>query len=583
MADPKTIAVINLGSQRVSGAVFGKTPGGDLILKRHAIIDMDGDPSVDVSRLPQLKVAVDELVGTLKIKGQKVWYSVAGHTVFTRFVKLPPVQGDKMDQIVEFEAKQNVPFPIDEVTWDYEVVSDETSIEKEVVLVAMKSDALNEIHDQVVASGVSGAGVDLAPAALYNSFRYNYADCDEATLIIDLGARSTNLVFVEEGRFFTRNLLVGGAAVTNALAKEFGISFAEAESQKIAQGFVALGGAVEDHPDEAINAMSKVMRNSMTRLHSEVMRTINYYRSNQGGSAPKRILLSGGGAMMGYVSEFFSEKLKLPVELFDSLRGVQIERGANEEAARAASSSLAELSGLALRGLGACPLELELVPDAIFTARDASRRAPALIMAGVCLFAALGASVFWCQKAQAAIEERHMKLRSEGEGLLSIGRSIQSLEARQQELQTRAMQLHQIVQERSWWVRLYDDLNKSFANDLIWLTVVEPLKDGKALTQELWGGGQGDDSKPGTSSAASANPKYELRIQGLYRKNNNGDQQVVTDYATKLAKLPWFDAADFETNKDTYIVKLDTGAGEDTRFAHQFELKFPLKNPPQFK
>ncbi|MFM2167337.1 MAG: type pilus assembly protein PilM, partial [Verrucomicrobiota bacterium] len=139
MAEPKSIAVINLGSQRISGAVFGKTPGGDLILKRHAVIDMEGDPSVDVSRMPQLKVAVDELVGKLKIKGQKAWYSVAGHTVFTRFVKLPPVRGDKLDQIVEFEAKQNVPFPIDEVTWDYEVVSDETSIEKEVVLVAMKS------------------------------------------------------------------------------------------------------------------------------------------------------------------------------------------------------------------------------------------------------------------------------------------------------------------------------------------------------------------------------------------------------------------------------------------------------------
>ena len=65
--------------------------------------------------------------------------------------------------------------------------------------------------------------------------------------------------------------------------------------------------------------------------------------------------------------------------------------------------------------------------------------------------------------------------------------------------------------------------------------------------------------------------------------NSEGDQQVVTDYATKLAKMTWFDAADFETKKDSYIIKLDTGAGDDARFAYQFELKFPLKNPPQFK
>jgi Tfp pilus assembly protein PilN len=328
--------------------------------------------------------------------------------------------------------------------------------------------------------------------------------------------------------------------------------------------------------------MSKVMRNSMTRLHSEVMRTINYYRSNQSGAAPKRILLTGGGAQMGYVAEFFSEKLKLPVELFDSLRGVQIERGANEEAARAASASLGELSGLALRGLGGCPLELELIPDAIFTSRDAARRAPVLIMAGVCLFATLGASIFWCQKAQAAIEERHLKLRSEGEGLISIGRNIQALEAEQEQLRTRASQLQQIVQERSWWVRMFDDLNKNFSNDLIWLTIVEPLKDNKPLTQPLWGG-QESEGASAERPAANAIPKYELSIQGLYRKNNDGDQQVVTDYAAKLSKLPWFDAADFETNKDSYIIKLDTGAGDESRFAHQFEFKFPLKNPPQFK
>ncbi|MBL9133294.1 MAG: pilus assembly protein PilM, partial [Verrucomicrobiaceae bacterium] len=279
MADYKSIAVIDLGSQRVSGAVFTKTAGGDLILKKYDFVEMDGDPSVDVSRIPQLKVAVYELVSKLKIKGQPAWYSVAGHTVFTRFVKLPPVAGDKVDQIVEFEAKQNVPFPIDEVAWDYEFVTPAGSLETEVVLVAMKADSLNEIHEAVTSGGAKAVGVDLAPAALYNSFRYNYPDADEPVLIIDLGARSTNLLFVEEGRFFTRNLLVGGASVTNAVAKEFGIGFAEAEAQKITQGFVALGGAVEDHPDESINAMSKVMRNAVTRLHAEVLRTVNYYRS----------------------------------------------------------------------------------------------------------------------------------------------------------------------------------------------------------------------------------------------------------------------------------------------------------------
>jgi Tfp pilus assembly protein PilN len=293
------------------------------------------------------------------------------------------------------------------------------------------------------------------------------------------------------------------------------------------------------------------------------------------------VLLAGGGASMGFISEFFAEKLKLPVEVFDGLRGVQLDKSVNEEQARAAAACVGELGGLALRSSGGCPVELELVPDAIAIARDAARRAPALIMAGLCLFAALGASIFWFQSARAAVESRHATLRAEGEGLITLGRSIQALEARQEGFRVRAQQLQQIVQERSWWVRLLNDLNQAFSNDLVWLTVVEPLKDGKAITQPLWGGGnEGESSK---DKPLNAPPKYELRLQGLYRMNSEGDQQVVTDYATKLAKLDWFAAADFDTNKDSYIIKLDTGAGDDARFAYQFELKFPLKTPPQFK
>jgi Tfp pilus assembly PilM family ATPase len=150
MADSNSIAVINLGSQRVGGALFSRTSGGDLILKRYEFVELDGDPSVDVSRLPQLKVGLSELVAKLKIKGQKVWCAVPGHPVFSRFVKLPPVQGDKLAQIVEFEARQNVPWQLDEVSWDYEVVAKSDLGEVEVVLAAMKIEPLNEMHAEVV-------------------------------------------------------------------------------------------------------------------------------------------------------------------------------------------------------------------------------------------------------------------------------------------------------------------------------------------------------------------------------------------------------------------------------------------------
>lgn len=576
MADSKSIAVLNLGSQRLSGAIFSKT-GGDLVLKKYEFVDMTGDPTVDASRLPQLKVGLDELASRLKIKKSAVWYAVAGHTVFTRFVKLPPVQADRVAQIVEFEARQNVPFPINEVVWDYEFVA-EGGGETEVVLVAMKSDALNEINDQVVAAGPQTAGVDVAPMALFNTFRYSYPDVDETSVLIDLGARSTNLVFVDAGKFFTRNVLVGGASITTAISKEFGISFAQAEAQKVSQGFVAQGGAVQEHADPEIAALSKVIRNAASNLHTQIMRTITFYRSQQGGAPPKRVFITGGGALLSNMAVFLEEKLKMPVEIFNPLRGVQVDRSLNADAAHADSPFMGELVGLALRSAGGCPSEVELVPTAVANARDAARRTPALLLTAVCLWAALGAAIFYFQNTERVIQDKLGTMRQENQKLQSLASQISTLDATQTQMMGLSTQLEQAVAERSYWVRLLTEINNKFDNDLIWLTVVEILKDGKAITPQLVT--QGETTEPKDDKAPTADPVYSIQMQGLYRKNDEGEQ-VVYRFAGELAKSTWFNVADFEAKRADYV---SAQAGvEDDRYAYTFNIKLPLKQPMKFK
>ncbi len=576
MADSKIIAVLNLGSQRLSGAIFSKS-GGDLVLKRYEFVDMPGDPTVDATRIPQLKIGLQELANRLKIKGSAVWYAVAGHTVFNRFVKLPPVQDDRVAQIVEFEARQNVPFPINEVVWDYEF-SSEGGVETEVVLVAMKSDALNEINDQVVESKLATDGVDVAPLALYNAFRYSYPDVDEPAVLIDLGARSTNMVFVEPGRFFVRNFLVGGASITSAVSKEFSIGFAEAESQKINRGFIAPGGAVQEHEDPEIAALSKVIRNAASNLHTQVMRTITFYRSQQGGAQPRRVFITGGGALLGNMISFLNEKLKLPVEVFNPLRGVQLDRSLKSDVAAADAPFLGELVGLALRSSGGCPSEVELVPTAVANARDAARRTPALILGMLLFWAALGTGVVYYQNSERVIREKLGGMVAENARLKDMGDKIAALDAQQGQYAALSQQLEQAVAERSFWVRLLTDLNAKFDNDLIWLTLIEPLKDKASITPQLVG--QGESGSKAEETAAGAGPAYSLRLQGLYRKNDEGEQ-VVYRYAAALAKLPWFDVADFEAKRAEFV-SAQSGVEED-RYAYTFKIELPLKQTMNFK
>ncbi len=577
MADSKSIAVLNLGSQRLSGALFSKS-GGDLVLKKYEFVDMAGDPTVDATRIAQLKVSLQELAARLKLKSSAVWYAVAGHTVFSRFVKLPPVQGDRVAQIVEFEARQNVPFPINEVVWDYEF-SSEGGIETEVVLVAMKSDALDEIDDQVALAKIATAGVDVAPLALFNAFRYSYPDVDEPAVLIDLGARSTNMLFVEEGRFFIRNFLVGGASITSAIAKEFGIGFAEAETQKIHRGFVAPGGAVQDHEDPEIAALSKVIRNAASNLHTQIMRTITFYRSQQGGSQPKRVFITGGGALLGNMVSFLEEKLKLPVEIFNPLRGVQVDRSLKADVAAADAPFLAELVGLALRSSGGVPCEVELVPTKVANARDAARRMPILIVGMLLFWAALGTGVFYFQNTERVVREKLAGMSSENARLKNLATQIAALEQRQGQYSALSQQLEQAVAERSFWVRLLTDLNAKFENDMIWLTLVEPLKNGNSITPQLLSQESSSGEKKDEATAGSA-PAYSLRLQGLYRKNDEGEQ-IVYKYASALAKLPWFEIADFDDKRAQYV-SAQSGVEED-RYAYTFKIELPLKQSMNFK
>jgi Tfp pilus assembly protein PilN len=369
---------------------------------------------------------------------------------------------------------------------------------------------------------------------------------------------------------------VGGASITAAIAKEFQIGFGDAEQQKVTHGFISQGGAVEDHPDPAIAGLSKVIRQAATRLHGEVMRTINYYRSQQGGAQPKRVFICGGGALLGNMVEFLQEKLKLPVEVLNPLRGVQLDRTVNADDAGADAPFLGELTGLAMRSIGGCPSEIELVPGALANVRDARRRAPALVMAGLCTMAALAAAIFYFQNADRVVQSKLTSLQQEAAQLTGISNQIRALDVELGQKIGLSQQLEQAVNDRSYWVRLLQEINNKFKDDLVWLTVIHPLRDGNPITAPLFAieGAEKPVTKPGSND-----PVYSLEMQGLYRKNTDGEQ-VVYRLAEELAKSEYFNVPNFEERKAEYVSAL-SGVDED-RYAYQFKITLPLKQPMQF-
>src|SRR5438067_1138744 len=407
MAGPARLITLNLGSQTIGLAEFRAAAGG-LVLVDYRLRETPLDPETGQRRdahdaLHETAATLRGMMQEIHINQGEVNYAVPAQSVFTRFVKLPGLDAEKIHKVISFEAQQNVPFPIDEVVWDYQLVGGGMGEQIQVVIVAIKRDLLDEINNAVEETGLRTRIVGMASMGLYNTFRYSYPDIGDCSLLLDIGARTTNILFIEPTRFFLRSIPLGGSAITAAIAREFNESFAAAEARKKRDGFVGLGGAYAEPADPDISRVSKIARSIMTRLHAELMRSVTHYQAQQQGNRPVRIYLCGGGAGMPYMREFFHEKFQVPIEFFNPLQNVTVSESAPMQDVARSAHLLGELVGLALRSVTICPVELNLRPATVARRQDLEKRRPFFIAAAACiLFALLGWSAYYTRAAQVA-------------------------------------------------------------------------------------------------------------------------------------------------------------------------------------
>jgi len=611
MADTQTSVALNIGSQRISMAVFEVSKNGGLILKAYDSESIVADPSLDASRIAQTRVAISDLAGRLKVGKTKARYAISGQAVFTRFVKLPPLQDDNIEQLVTFEAQQHVPFPLQEVVWDYELI--QGAAEKEVAIVAIKSDALDEINSAVNECGLGTAEVDVAPMALYNAFRSTYGHPEEPVLLIDIGAKTSNLLYIEGKRFFTRSIAIGGSAITAAIAKEYNVSFSDAEHQKISNGLVALGGGHTEQLDEAVAALAMVIRNALSRLPAEIARTTNYYRSQHGGSAPRRILLAGGGANLPYTLEFFQEKLNLPVEYFNPVRNLAIGKGVDPSIIQREGHLMGELVGLGLRGIGKSEINIDLVPAVVEQARAADRRKPFLIAAAAVLLGGMGAWAAFQNIAAKSAQDLARTMAEQRDSLAPVKVEIDGLLKKEAALRQIATAYTGVESDHVFWMDLLAELRQAFASDAVWLTDFEPIQGYDPFMKQSAEAPAGKKAANGRSvvkpdfanakfgvssladirveapqpqrgkaapppAAATANA---LRIKGFWRENPRS-QNVVSVLLNKLREKPGSFRFTVKDSNGADVVLSDeqildiTVTGKPGELGLPFEITLPL-------
>ncbi|MCE0521431.1 MAG: type IV pilus assembly protein PilM [Methylacidiphilales bacterium] len=573
MAAAHKVITIDLGTSTLKFAEFGITRGGVLTLLRFGVEELGLDPNKEEDRAKFITPTLSKLFKEHRIKGREVLLSISGQSVFMRFVKLPPVDPGQVEQVVKFEAQQNVPFPIEEVTWDYQMMPTRAAgNEAEAVIVAIKKEVIEAEVEAVEASGVKVRQVDVAPFALLNAFRYSEPQTDECALIIDMGARSTNLVFVEKNSFWIRNIPIAGNQISQSICNEMQEPFMAAETLKKGKGFVSLGGVYADPDDADAARISKLIRSTMTRLHVDINRSIAYYRTTLNGAPPKRVFLTGGSSQLPYLDLFIGDKLSLPIAYFNPLRNVSLGPNLATASLQKNSCYAAELVGLALRETGSCPAEVTLDAPTLAARSDKKRKLPyfgVALAAWALLFVCIGLYYYrQTVEAQAVAAD----LRDKTQGLKTLAPGIGNLAKEQDVLKGTLKSAVDLGWQRDAWAQILVALNEKIP-DGVWITGLTPTFNPPP------------GSHPADRQAAEqgAPPKEinVLVIDGLYHDysmTQTIDFSRLEDFVSALADLPYFDI-----DKHNITATLPQFGGDPTAFAQKFSMHLKLKTPIPLK
>ena len=569
---PNRVIAMDIGAAQLKLAEFTVIKAG-IELTNLAVCPMGIEPGNEADTTMAI---IDAIQGVLKEKAIQpgpVVLSVTGQSAFLRLVKLPPVKRNKIYQTILYEAQQNVPFPMEEVVWDYQLMGSSEN-ELNVMLVVIKKDIVQNLTDCIEAVGLDIEVVDVAPMALYNAVRYNYGELKGCTLVVDIGARSTNLVFMEEGQFFSRNLpIVGtGNVITQQLMKEFDMSFKDAEELKFAHASVAFGGSYEDYSDKMLSKVSKTVRGVMTRLHIEVERSVNFYRTQQGGANPNRMLLAGGTSVISRTDEFFKEKLKMDVEYLNPFRNIIVNESISEDVIGACAHVMGEAVGVGLRYALPCPLEINLLPPNIMADKTFQRKEPFFVAAGISLVLIVLCWWFFFHTMTKRITLRQGVVRAQVTQLEAVEVQLQPIEARQAELTAKAETLSDMTFLRTQWLDVLNGIHDCML-DGMWLVsfvpVTKAVTDDGRQTADDRRGRRGQRAAAALGPGSSAAKWTHIQIKGLIFSDKATDRSIA-QFRDRLRQSPLF-------SESTEILLAPLPNLDD--YARQFTMEIGLKQP----
>ena len=463
--------IINCGASRITAAVVSSS-GGVLQIEKLVTEILNYDYFNDDAWLGAVGVALHTLHHQHKFSGNAS-FVIPGNQVLTKTIRIPHVEESKRAQIIAFEAQQNIPYPLHEVVWDSQVVGDD-GVETEVLFIACKSNTIEDFCGEVARAGFSVDTINAATVLDYNAIQYAYPTLDEDVLLINIGARSTNLLFKNPDGFFVRNIQLGGNSLTQNIADSIGKPFAKADELK--HKFFSDDLDYSDD-DSGARLLTSCSESFMRRMGQEITRSIVNYRRQKGGAAPKRILLNGRGALLEGLTEQLSTSQKVDVDFFDPLQNVTL-CGELDSDSISLRLEISEIIGAAAQHMVADSAGVNLLPDEVQREMEFGSKKPYLIIAGICLALSpwpvfvghkqLGSAYEKAAQATQAqvapLQSRQSQILDNTNEAVKISESIRRVEG--------------LVNSKTNWIQFFAELQASLTKaEDVWLDSLEVQRE----------------------------------------------------------------------------------------------------------
>ena len=425
--------------------------------------DLQYDYSAESAWLEAFTVGLTTLTARHKLSGAAT-VIIPGDQLLIKTIRIPQVAEQKRKQIIAFEAQQSIPYALDEVVWDSQVVGDD-GIETEVLFIACKANTIYDLCDRISASGLQVEAVSAATILDYNSLQYTEDGLNQDLLSVNIGARSTNLLFSNANGFFARNIALGGNTLTQSISDGLGINFTQAETLKLK--------LLESDCSDADDATTKLLKDCsdafVLRMRQEITRSIVNYRRQKNAPAPSTILLNGGASQLRSLGGQLEAMQQVSVRHYEPLKSFDI----GPEVTKSAEGfvpQVSEIIGEAVSTIIAKPAQVNLLPEVVEAKIRFAAKKPFLLAAAFCLAMAPWPVAMSYKKATVAYVQQAERFNSAAAPLSANKSVLNELSKSAKRLQGDIRRVEGLIQSKGNWIQFCAELQLSLTEvEDVWL------------------------------------------------------------------------------------------------------------------